>query len=232
MTKGNLRYFYHYFCFRINSSTQTMRKITFILAMLVLLSTMSVSAQTKPTTDQRVTALEKEVKTLSNDNRTLKATVADLEKRLNQLADRNAEYKKELDIRQVVDTMDVDGYRYQFQKAIGNLKNGNIEITIYVLNTGKSRSKYFTDAILKGYDQVPYRTFDFTFGQLGNNVLIESNQGMMLTITFEKIPTTTKRIDELTINSHFEGAGLSEMSAVMHDIPVEWKDLPVETDEY
>ena len=84
-----------------------MKKITFILATLALLSTMSVSAQTtKPTTDQRVAALEKEVKTLSNDNRTIKATVADLENRLSQLSDRNAEYKKELDIRQVVDTMD------------------------------------------------------------------------------------------------------------------------------
>jgi tRNA/tmRNA/rRNA uracil-C5-methylase (TrmA/RlmC/RlmD family) len=210
-----------------------MKKITFILATLALLSTMSVSAQTtKPTTDQRVAALEKEVKTLSNDNRTIKATVADLENRLSQLSDRNAEYKKELDIRQVVDTMDVDGYRYQFQKAIGNLKNGNLEITVYVRNTGKSRCKYFTHAILKGYDQVPYRTYDFSFGQLGNNVLIETNQGMMLTITFEKIPTTTKRIDVLTINSNFEGGGLSEMSAVMHDLPIEWKDLPVETEEY
>ncbi|MST84655.1 hypothetical protein [Hallella mizrahii] len=210
-----------------------MKKITSIFATLALLSTMSVSAQTtKPTTDQRVVALEKEVKTLNNDNSTLKSTVADLENRLNQLADRNAEYKKELDIRQVVDTMDIDGYRYQFQKAVGNLKNGNIDITVYVRNTGKSRSKYFSMAILKGYDQVPYKTFYFSFGQLGNNVLIENNQGMMLTITFEKIPTSTKRIDVLTINSYFEGGGLSEMSAVMHDLPIEWKDLPVETEEY
>jgi chromosome segregation ATPase len=133
-----------------------MKKITFILATLALLSTMSVSAQTtKPTTDQRVAALEKEVKTLSNDNRTIKATVADLENRLSQLSDRNAEYKKELDIRQVVDTMDVDGYRYQFQKAIGNLKNGNLEITVYVRNTGKSRLQIFHTCDTEGIRSGP-----------------------------------------------------------------------------
>jgi len=51
--------------------------------------------------EERVKTLEGDVRTLKGQVETLQGQIATMQSRLNELADRNAEYKKQLDIRQI-----------------------------------------------------------------------------------------------------------------------------------
>ena len=95
----------------------------------------TVSGQTVKVED-RVKALEGDVKTLKGQLETQNSQMASMQSRLNELADRNAEYKKQLDIRQILSAT-VDSVKYGIASAEGNAKTGNVIITLMALNTGE-----------------------------------------------------------------------------------------------
>ena len=70
----------------------------------------TVSGQTIKVED-RVKTLEGELKTLKVQVEMQNGQMASMQSRLNELADRNAEYKKQLDIRQIL-SVTVDSVKY------------------------------------------------------------------------------------------------------------------------
>ena len=74
--------------------------------------------------EERVKALEGDAKTLKGQAEALQGQIATMQSRLNELADRNAEYKKQLDIRQIL-SVTVDSVKYGIVSAIGDRKTGN-----------------------------------------------------------------------------------------------------------
>jgi TolA-binding protein len=94
-----------------------MNKIITLIMCVAFSATMS--GQTVKVED-RVKALEGDVKTLKGQLETQNSQIASMQSRLNELADRNAEYKKALDIKQTLNTTDADGYQYSFVSAVGD----------------------------------------------------------------------------------------------------------------
>ena len=76
----------------------------------------TVSGQTIKVED-RIKTLEGEVKTLKGQVEMQNGQMASMQSRLNELADRNAEYKKQLDIRQIL-SVTVDSVKYGIVSAI------------------------------------------------------------------------------------------------------------------
>ena len=71
--------------------------------------------------EERVKSLEGDARTLKGQVETLQGQIATMQSRLNELADRNAEYKKQLDIRQIL-SVTVDSVKYGIVSAIGDRK--------------------------------------------------------------------------------------------------------------
>ena len=86
--------------------------------------------------EERVKALEEDAKILKGQVETLQGQIATMKSRLNELADRNAEYKKQLDIRQIL-SVTVDSVKYGIVSAIGDRKTGNVKVTLMALNLGQ-----------------------------------------------------------------------------------------------
>ena len=202
-----------------------MKKLTFLFAKLALLSTMSLSAQTtKPNTDQRVETLETKVKTLEDKNATLQCEINGIQTKLSELADRNIEYKKALDIKQTLNATDEDGYQYSFVSAIGDSKTDSLVITLNIFNPGESRDKQLVQAQFVTYEGNAFSTYDYQWSNLNNQKpTIDANTNMKFRFFFEKIPKDTKRISSLTIRAYFSTWGKGEMSFNFRDLPVEWK---------
>ena len=95
----------------------------------------TVSGQTIKVED-RIKTLEGEVKTLKGQVEMQNGQMASMQSRLNELADRNAEYKKQLDIRQIL-SVTVDSVKYGIVSAIGDRKTGNVKVTLMALNLGQ-----------------------------------------------------------------------------------------------
>ena len=91
--------------------------------------------------EERVKALEGDARTLKGQVETLQGQIATMQSRLNELADRNAEYKKALDIKQTLNTTDADGYQYGFVSAVGDKTTKKLIVTLNLFNPGESREK-------------------------------------------------------------------------------------------
>lgn len=183
----------------------------------------TVSGQTIKVED-RVKALEGDVKTLKGQLETQNSQIASMQSRLNELADRNAEYKKALDIKQMLNTTDADGYQYSFVSAVGDKATGKLTVTLNLFNPGESREKQMTQAQFTDYAGNAYETYDYRFGNLENvKPTIKSNTSIKIKFFFADISTDTKRIASLTIKANSSTWGNNDMSFNFRDLPVEWK---------
>lgn len=182
----------------------------------------TVSGQTIKVED-RVKALEGDVKTLKGQLETQNSQIASMQSRLNELADRNAEYKKALDIKQMLNTTDADGYQYSFVSAVGDKATGKLTVTLNLFNPG-SREKQMTQAQFTDYAGNAYETYDYRFGNLENvKPTIKSNTSIKIKFFFADVSTDTKRIASLTIKANSSTWGNNDMSFNFRDLPVEWK---------
>ena len=138
-----------------------------------------------------------------------------MQSRLNELADRNAEYKKALDIKQTLNTTDADGYQYGFVSAVGDKTTKKIIVTLNLYNPGESRDKQMAQAQLTDYAGNAYETYEYQFGSMDNaKPTIDSNTN---------IKVETKRIASLTVKAYSSTWGNSDMTFNFRDLPVEWK---------
>lgn len=183
----------------------------------------TVSGQTVKVED-RVKTLEGDVKTLKGQVETQNGQIASMQSRLNELADRNAEYKKALDIKQTLNTTDVDGYQYDFVSAVGDKTTGKLVVTLNLFNPGESREKQMQQAQISDYVGNAYATYEYKFGNLENaRPTIDSNTTIRLKFHFADVSTETKRIASLTVKAYSSTWGNKDMSFNFRDLSVEWK---------
>ena len=183
----------------------------------------TVSGQTVKVED-RVKALEGDVKTLKGQLETQNGQITSMQARLNELADRNAEYKKALDIKQTLNTIDADGYQYSFVSAVGDKSNGKLTVTLNLFNPGESREKQIEQAQFVDYEGNAYETNEYRFGNMENvKPTIDSNTSIKLKLLFADVLIDSKRIASLTIKAYSSTWGNSDMSFNFRDLPVEWK---------
>ena len=183
----------------------------------------TVSGQTVKVED-RVKALEGDVKNLKGQLETQNGQITSMQARLNELADRNAEYKKALDIKQTLNTIDADGYQYSFVSAVGDKSNGKLTVTLNLFNPGESREKQIEQAQFVDYEGNAYETNEYRFGNMENvKPTIDSNTSIKLKLLFADVLIDSKRIASLTIKAYSSTWGNKDMSFNFRDLPVEWK---------
>ena len=183
----------------------------------------TVSGQTVKV-EERVKALEGDVKNLKGQLETQNGQITSMQARLNELADRNAEYKKALDIKQTLNTIDADGYQYSFVSAVGDKSNGKLTVTLNLFNPGESREKQIEQAQFVDYEGNAYETNEYRFGNMENvKPTIDSNTSIKLKLLFADVLIDSKRIASLTIKAYSSTWGNSDMSFNFRDLPVEWK---------
>ena len=183
----------------------------------------TVSGQTVKIED-RVKALEGDVKTLKGQLETQNGQIASVQARLNELADRNTEYKKALDIKQTLNATDADGYQYSFVSAVGDKTTGKLTVTLNLFNPGESREKQMAQAQFTDYAGNAYETNEYQFGNMENvKPTIDSNTNNKLKFHFADASTETKRIASLTVKAYSSTWGNKDMSFNFRDLPVEWK---------
>lgn len=167
-----------------------MKKIFTIIMLATFAATMY--AQTAKVED-RVTTLEGEVKTLKGQVETQNGQIETMQSRLNELADRNAEYKKALDIRQVL-TATVDSIKYGIASAEGNSKTGEVIVTLVALNEGQSKYMGFTEgATFNDYDGNIYKSDeDLSIGGQSSVELLRHNISTKIIVKFANVPVKTR----------------------------------------
>ena len=183
----------------------------------------TVSGQTVKVED-RVKTFEGDVKTLKGQVETWQGQIATMQSRLNELADRNAEYKKALDIKQTLNTTDADGYQYGFVSAVGDKTTKKIIVTLNLYNPGESRDKQMAQAQLTDYAGNSYETYEYQFGSMDNaKPTTDSNTNIKFKFCFADVSVETKRIASLTVKAYSSTWGNSDMTFNFRDLPVEWK---------
>ena len=174
--------------------------------------------------EERVKALEGDARILKGQAEALQAQIATMQSRLNELADRNAEYKKALDIKQTLNTTDADGYQYGFVSAVGDKTTKKLIVTFNLFNPGESREKQMAQAQLTDYAGNAYETYEYQFGSMDNaKPNIDSNTNIKLKFFFADVSVETKRIASLTVKAYSSTWGNSDMTFNFRDLPVEWK---------
>ena len=198
-----------------------MNKIITLIMCVAFSATMS--GQTVKVED-RVKTLEVDVKNLKGQLETYNSQITSMLSRLNELADRNAEYKKALDIKQTLNTTDADGYQYSFVSAVGDKATGKLTVTLNLFNPGESREKQMAQAQFTDYAGNAYESSEYQFGNMENvKPTIDSNTNIKLKFHFADISTETKRIASLTVKAYSSTWGNKDMSFNFRDLPVEWK---------
>ena len=199
-----------------------MNKIITLIMCVAFSATMS--GQTVKKVEDRVKALEGDVKNLKGQLETQNSKIASMQSRLNELADRNAEYKKAMNIKQTLNTTDADGYQYSFVSAVGNKATGKLTVTLNLFNPGESREKQMAQAQFTDYAGNAYETYEYKFGNMENvKPTIDSNTNIKLRFTFADVMVETKRIASLTVKAYSSTWGNEDMSFNFRDLPVEWK---------
>jgi hypothetical protein len=174
--------------------------------------------------EDRVKTLEVDVKNLKGQLETYNSQITSMLSRLNELADRNAEYKKALDIKQTLNTTDADGYQYSFVSAVGDKATGKLTVTLNLFNPGESREKQMAQAQFTDYAGNAYESSEYQFGNMENvKPTIDSNTNIKLKFHFADVSTETKRIASLTVKAYSSTWGNKDMSFNFRDLPVEWK---------
>ena len=178
----------------------------------------TVSGQTIKVED-RVKTLEGEVKTLKGQVEMQNGQMASMQSRLNELADRNAEYKKQLDIRQIL-SVTVDSVKYGIASTEGNTKTGNVIVTLIALNTGEDAyPKILHGASLNDYDGNIYQCPEdsMSVGGLCNYEVLRKNINTKILLKFTNV-SANARISNLS----FYGGGGTTLFC-LRDIKIDWK---------
>ena len=178
----------------------------------------TVSGQTIKVED-RIKTLEGEVKTLKGQVEMQNGQMASMQSRLNELADRNAEYKKQLDIRQIL-SVTVDSVKYGIVSAIGDRKTGNVKVTLMALNLGQDAYPgILHGASFNDYDGNIYLCNEdsVSVGGLSNYEVPRHNINTKITMIFTGVPVNT-RISNI---SSYRGGGATYFS--LRDIKIDWK---------
>ncbi len=167
-----------------------MNKIITLIMCVAFSATMS--GQTVKV-EYRVKALEGDVKTLKGQLETQNGQLASIQSRLNELVDRNAEYKKALDIRQVL-TATKDSVKYGIASAEGNSATGEVVITIVALNEGQSKYMGFSEgATFNDYAGNIYKSDnELSVGGQSGVELLRHNISTKIIAKFEKVPAKTR----------------------------------------
>ena len=198
-----------------------MNKIITLIMCVAFSATMS--GQTVKVED-RVKTLEVDVKNLKGQLETYNSLITSMQSRLNELADRNAEYKKALDIKQTLNTTDADGYQYSFVSSVGDKATGKLTVTLNLFNPGENREKQMAQAQFTDYAGNAYESSEYQFGNMENvKPTIDSNTNIKLKFHFADVSTETKRIASLTVKAYSSTWGNKDMSFNFRDLPVEWK---------
>ena len=169
--------------------------------------------------EERVKALEGDSRTLKGQVETLQGQIATMQSRLNELADRNAEYKKQLDIRQIL-SVTVDSVKYGIVSAIGDRKTGNVKVTLMALNLGQDAYPgILHGASFNDYDGNIYLCNEdsVSVGGLSNYEVPRHNINTKITMIFTGVPVNT-RISNI---SSYRGGGATYFS--LRDIKIDWK---------
>ena len=169
--------------------------------------------------EERVKALEGDAKTLKGQAEALQGQIATMQSRLNELADRNAEYKKQLDIRQIL-SVTVDSVKYGIVSAIGDRKTGNVKVTLMALNLGQDAYPgILHGASFNDYDGNIYLCNEdsVSVGGLSNYEVPRHNINTKITMIFTGVPVNT-RISNI---SSYRGGGATYFS--LRDIKIDWK---------
>lgn len=169
--------------------------------------------------EERVKALEGDAKTLKGQVETLQGQIATMQSRLNELADRNAEYKKQLDIRQILSVI-VDSVKYGIVSAIGDRKTGNVKVTMMALNLGQDAYPgILHGASFNDYDGNIYMCNEdsVSVGGLSNYEVLRHNINTKIIMMFTGVPVNT-RISNI---SSYGGGGATYFS--LRDIKIDWK---------
>ena len=182
-----------------------MNKIITLIMCVAFSATMS--GQTVKVED-RVKTLEGEVKTLKGQVETQNGQIASMQSRLNELADRNAEYKKQLDIRQIL-SVTVDSVKYGIASTEGNTKTGDVVVTLMALNTGE-------DAYPKILHGASFND-SVSVGGLSNYEVLRKNINTKIILKFTSV-SANARISNL---SFYGGGGTTLFS--LCDIKIDWK---------
>ena len=178
----------------------------------------TVSGQTIKVEDC-VKALEEELKTLKGQVETQNGLIASMQSRLNELADRNAEYKKAVDIRQIL-SVTVDSVKYGIASTEGNAKTGNVIVTLMALNTGEDTyPKILHGASLNDYDGNIYQCSEdsMSVGGLSNYEVLRKNINTKIILKFTNV-SANARISNI---SFYGGGGTTLFS--LRDIRIDWK---------
>lgn len=153
--------------------------------------------------ENRVKTLEGDVKNLKGQLETHNSQIASMQSRLNELANRNAEYKKALDIKQTLNSTDADGFQYSFVSAVGDKTTGKFTVTLNLFNPGESREKQMAQAQFTDYAGNAYESSEYQFGNMENvKPTIDSNTNIKLKFHFADVSIETKRIASLTIKAY------------------------------
>ena len=178
----------------------------------------TVSGQTVKVED-RVKALEGDIKTLKGQVETQNGQIASIQSRLKELADRNAEYKKQLGIRQILSAT-VDSVNYGVASAEGNTKTGDVVVTLMALNTGEDAyPKILHGASLNDYDGNIYQCPEdsMSVSGLSNYEVLRKNINTKIYLKFTNV-SANARISNI---SFYGGSGTTLFS--LRDIKIDWK---------
>lgn len=192
-------------------------KRIFTLIMCVAF-TVTMFGQTAKVED-RTSALEGDVKSLKGQIETLNGQMSAMQTQLGELADRNAEYKKQLDIRQVLSAT-VDSVKYGIASAVGDTKTGNVVVTLMALNTGEDGfSGILHGASFNDYDGNIYECPEdsVSIGGLSNYEILRHNINTKVILKFTKV-SVNARISNISLNG---GGGTALIS--LRDIKIDWK---------
>lgn len=197
-----------------------MKKILTLIACVAFSVTMFGQAAK---TGGQGSSLQEEVKNLKGKVETLAMQVSNMQLKLNQLADKNAEYKKALDIRQALNATDEDGFQYGVISAIGDKATGKLVLSMNMFNPGPSHDRSFIEARLTDYDGNIRQTGTYKYGDTDDFIsTIDANTNVKVKFYFDDVPLTTKRISSLTI-TYLNTKDYSHVPFNFRDIPVEWK---------
>ena len=137
----------------------------------------------------------------------------------NKASSEAAEYKKQLDIRQIL-SVTVDSVKYGIVSAIGDRKTGNVKVTLMALNLGQDAYPgILHGASFNDYDGNIYMCHDdsVSVGGLSNYEVLRHNINTKITMMFTGVPVNT-RISNI---SSYGGGGATYFS--LRDIKIDWK---------
>ena len=192
-----------------------MNKIITLIMCVAFSATMS--GQTVKV-EGRVKALEGDVKNLKGQLETQNGQIASMQSRLNELADRNAEFKKQLDIRQIL-SVTVDSVKYGIASSEGNAKTGDVVVTLMALNTGEDAyPKILHGASFNDYDGNIYQCPEdsMSVGGLSNYEVLRKNINTKIILKFTSV-SANARISNLS----FYGGGGTTLFC-LRDIKIDW----------